>query len=255
MSERESAVKLRSRLVEVALQWQERFGVAPAVTSALSELDAALLVGMSEDEYCSDCLHRTAVTPGCDFVHQGCRYQVKANRPSGRPGSFVTLVGKANNRDWDKLIWILYDRSYAVQEAWEWEVKDYGHHFDNIKRLSPAHMRQGRRLLPVDSQNDSQALHMNWRPLEFGDIPSREEFERLTMNLLRQGIDNSDRMRDEIRQQRKLILEKVSGNWNRTPSDKFVNEHAWVLEDLMVRKIIEKTAEKYYRIVVPEETC
>jgi hypothetical protein len=73
---------------------------------------------------------------------------------------------------------------------------------------------------------------MDWRPLEFGDIPSREEFEHLTMNLLRQGIDNSDTMRDEIRRHRKLILQKATGNWNRTPSDKFVNEHAWVLEDL-----------------------
>ena len=95
---------------------------------------------------------------------------------------------------------------------------------------------------------------MDWRPLEFGDIPSREEFEHLTMNLLRQGIDNSDTMRDEIRRHRKLILQKATGNWNRTPSDKFVNEHAWVLEDLVVRKIIEKTAEKQYRIVAPEET-
>lgn len=56
-------------------------------------------------------------------------------------------------------------------------------------------------------------------------------------------------MRDEIRRQRQLILQKATGDWNRTPSDKFVNEHAWVLEDLVVRKIIEKTAEKHYRIV------
>ena len=59
-------------------------------------------------------------------------------------------------------------------------------------------------------------------------------------------------MRDEIRQRRKLILARATGNWNETPSDKFVNEHAWVLEDLMVRKIIEKTAEKHYRLVAPE---
>ena len=102
--------------------------------------------------------------------------------------------------------------------------------------------------------SERESSHMDWRPLEFGDIPSREEFEHLTMNLLRQGIDNSDTMRDEIRRHRKLILQKATGNWNSTPSDKFVNEHAWVLEDLVVRKIIEKTAEKQYRIVAPEET-
>jgi hypothetical protein len=34
-----------------------------------------------------------------------------------------------------------------------------------------------------------------------------------------------------------------------SPSDKFVNEHAWVLEDLVVRKIIERTSEKEYRLL------
>jgi len=149
MSEREPAADLRARLVEVALRWQERFGVAPAVTGALSEFDAALLVGMSEDEYCSDCASRTAVTRGCDFTHRECRYQVKANRPSGQRGSFVTLVGKANNYEWDKLVWILYDRGYAIQEAWEWDVDDYRRCFETVGRLSPGHMRQGRCLFPA----------------------------------------------------------------------------------------------------------
>ena len=47
---------------------------------------------------------RTAVTRGCDFILNELRYQVKANRPSGKRGSFVTLVGKASNYDWDRLI-------------------------------------------------------------------------------------------------------------------------------------------------------
>jgi hypothetical protein len=149
MTECENAADLRVRLVEIALRWQERFGVAPTVTSALSELDAALLVGMTEDEYCADCSSRTAVTRGSDFSYHGCRYQVKANRPSGRKGSFVTLVGRANNYDWDKLVWILYDRCYAVQEAWEWTVEEYRRQFQVVVRLSPAHMRLGRRLFPA----------------------------------------------------------------------------------------------------------
>ena len=146
MSESDPRRELRSQLVNVALRWQERFGVAPSVTSALSELDAAMLVGMTEDEYCNDCSSRTAVTRGYDFTHHGCRYQVKANRPSGRPGSFVTLVGRANNYEWDKLIWILYDRFYQIQEAWEWTAEDYRHQFETVGRLSPAHMRLGKPL-------------------------------------------------------------------------------------------------------------
>jgi hypothetical protein len=89
---------------------------------------------------------------------------------------------------------------------------------------------------------------MDWRHMEFGDVPSREEFKELTLCLLRQGVTSSDRMRDEIRRQRKLILKKATGKWHETPSDRFVNEHAWVLEDLVVRKIIEKTTEKEYHL-------
>ena len=139
---------IRSQLVRVALEWQRRFGVAPSVTSAISEFDAFSLVGMSEDEYCADRINRTAVTSGYDFKHNGCRYQIKANRPSGKPGSPVSLVGKAKNLDWDKLIWILYDRDYCIQEAWEWTVEEYRTQFESAKRLSPADMRKGRRIYP-----------------------------------------------------------------------------------------------------------
>ena len=42
---------LRAELVATALRWEHRFGNAPSITSVLSEYDAAMLVGMSEDEY------------------------------------------------------------------------------------------------------------------------------------------------------------------------------------------------------------
>lgn len=42
---------LRDILVDVALQWQASFGIAPSITSSISEHDAAMLVGMSEKEY------------------------------------------------------------------------------------------------------------------------------------------------------------------------------------------------------------
>lgn len=42
---------LRDELVEIALQWQAKYGVAPQITSVLSEYDAAMLVGMSEKDY------------------------------------------------------------------------------------------------------------------------------------------------------------------------------------------------------------
>lgn len=138
---------LRDRLVSIALEWQDRFGVAPPITSTLSELDAAKLVGMSEDQYARDCIGRTAVTRGYDFRHGGVRYQVKANRPSGKPGSPVTLVSKATNLEWDRLIWVLYDVRYRVAEAWMWDIDAYERQIVPMKRVGPREMRLGLDLL------------------------------------------------------------------------------------------------------------
>ena len=89
----------------------------------------------------------------------------------------------------------------------------------------------------------------DWRPIEFEDVPSRAEFEVLTLGFLHTGITNSEQMRQQISSSRKLIRRTATGRWSRTPSDKFVNEHAWVLEDLVVRQVIEKIADKEYRLV------
>ncbi|MDR4468756.1 MAG: hypothetical protein MRJ68_10725 [Nitrospira sp.] len=137
---------LRQQLVVAVLAWERTFGVAPAITSAISEFDAALLVGCSVEDYATAMRRTTAVQKGHDFTFNNVRYQVKANRPSGKPGSFVTLVPKAKNCDWDVLIWLLYDAQYRIQEAWLWDVDAYKAAFDSVKRLSPSHYRQGKRL-------------------------------------------------------------------------------------------------------------
>lgn len=136
--------KLRDRLVAVTLEWECIFGVAPSITSAISEYDAACLVGHTDETYGKGCVGRTAVTRGCDFIFNRLRYQVKANRPSGKPGSAVTLVGKASNYEWDRLIWLLYDRYFVLQEAWQWEVGWYRAEFHERNRLAPADMRKGK---------------------------------------------------------------------------------------------------------------
>jgi hypothetical protein len=140
----DNIIMLREELIKIALQWQERFGVAPSITSAISEYDAAMLVGMSESEYSDYMKDKTAVSKGSDFVFQNIRYQVKGNRPSGKKGSIVTKVPKASNYEWDRFIWILYDKQYIMQEAWEWDVEDYKLAFDSIERLSPNHYRKGK---------------------------------------------------------------------------------------------------------------
>jgi hypothetical protein len=149
-----SATELRQQMIALALEWERRYGVSPAITAAVSEFDAALLVGHSAESFALDCVGRTAVTRGTDFRHRGLRYQVKANRPSGKPGSFVTLVAKAKNYEWDRLIWLLYDREFLIVEAWEWTIDEYRNTFDTLIRLSPAHMRRGR-----DLRQDNFAVH------------------------------------------------------------------------------------------------
>lgn len=139
--------QLREALVAVALEWQRRYGVAPSITSAISEYDAARLVGHTPESLEREGIGRTAVTRGTDFSHNGLRYQIKANRPSGKTGSFVTLVAKAKNYEWDRLVWLLYDREYKLLEAWEWTAENYRLEFDSVVRLSPAQMRRGRSLV------------------------------------------------------------------------------------------------------------
>jgi hypothetical protein len=67
---------LRDRLIAIALEWQDRYGVAPPITAPLSELDAARLIGMPEDAYSSFMQDKTAVSRGSDFEWMGKRYQV-----------------------------------------------------------------------------------------------------------------------------------------------------------------------------------
>lgn len=137
---------LRRQLVECALAWERAFGNAPAITSAVSEYDAAALVGLSPELYSAAMQGMTTVQRGYDFKFNGKRYQVKGNRPSGKPGSFVTWVPKARNYEWDYLVWVLYNQTYEIEEAWLWEVSAYRTAFDAVKRLSPSHYRKGTRL-------------------------------------------------------------------------------------------------------------
>lgn len=138
---------LRLNLVETAMKWEWLYGNAPSITSAISEFDAAMLVGFSAEDYSKHMQGMTSVQRGYDFIYEGSRYQVKANRPSGKKWSFVTLVPKAKNYEWDYLIWILYNPKFEIQEAWLWDVDTYKKELDLIARLSPKHYRQGKNLL------------------------------------------------------------------------------------------------------------
>tara|TARA_B100001113_G_scaffold317030_1_gene284197 strand:+ start:451 stop:867 length:417 start_codon:yes stop_codon:yes gene_type:complete len=137
---------MRDDLIKISLLWQKQYGVAPNILSAVSEYDAAMMIGMPEDEYSDFMQDKTAVSKGSDFIFNNKRYQVKANRPSGKPGSKVTIVAKAKNYEWDYLIWILYNKEFQIKESWMWNQHDYKKEFDEKKRLSPSDYRRGKKL-------------------------------------------------------------------------------------------------------------
>lgn len=138
-------MNLRKKLVELALKWQNRYGVAPSITSTVSEYDAAMLLGMSDEQYSSYMQDKTAVARGHDFIFEGVKYQIKAHRPSGKPGSKISNAGKARNYEWDVLIWIRYSVNYEIEEAWLWDREAYIENFEKKTRISPDNMRKGKR--------------------------------------------------------------------------------------------------------------
>jgi hypothetical protein len=141
--------ELRQRLVDLTLEWEGQYGIAPSIVSAISEYDAARLLGMSDLEYSNYMQEhkRTAVSRGHDFCYENIHYQIKAHRPSGKPGSRITNAGKARNYDWDVLIWIRYNKEYKIEEAWAWDRDKYIEVLGSVKRISPLYMRKGRRLV------------------------------------------------------------------------------------------------------------
>ncbi|NLE06270.1 MAG: hypothetical protein GX638_15905 [Crenarchaeota archaeon] len=140
--------QLRDLLVQVVLEWEKRFAVAPRITADIAEYDAAKLVNttlrIGEGRKKTD----NATTKGYDFLGaDNLRYQVKARRPG--PHGKVRRVPKAKNYDWDKLIWICYDGNFVTQEAWMFEVEVYKSLFESKPRLTPQDMRKGTRLWPM----------------------------------------------------------------------------------------------------------
>ena len=64
----------------------------------------------------------------------------------------VTLVKGPPNLEWDRLIWILYDREYQLAEAWLWDVDAYRARLATLPRLRPVDLRLGTRLYPVPTE-------------------------------------------------------------------------------------------------------
>jgi len=149
---------MKDKLVKLALEWEDKFGVAPRITASISEYDAAMVTGMTEDEYSQEMQDKTAVGEGYDFEYNKLKYQVKGSRPSKKrekehPKDPVTKVGKAAieykdvSKPWDKLIWVLYDKKFEPQGAWEWDFDDYKREITPLEYVRPGHMKRGKQII------------------------------------------------------------------------------------------------------------
>jgi hypothetical protein len=145
---------LRDRLVETAIEWQEKYGVSPRVspiiTPAIAEYDAARIIGISEEEYAE--LERDRHL-AFNFIYKGKRYRTRGSRQkslSERPEGTV-IYEKPKDFEWDCFIFILYRKSYVIEEAWLWEVASYKEFFYQNDKMSFSDMRQGK-YLEEDSQ-------------------------------------------------------------------------------------------------------
>lgn len=141
---------LRQQLVAAALQWEHHYSVLPRVGDALSEFDAAMLVGHTPESFSKAMVGTSAVQKGFDFRWESARYQIKHNRPSGKKGSKVTNAGHVTtNFEWDILVYILYNEFFEIQEVWQWDAQTYKETFSSRdkKRISLKEMQKGRSLL------------------------------------------------------------------------------------------------------------
>jgi hypothetical protein len=140
---------LRDQLVNSILEWQEKYGNAPHITSTISEYDAARLIGMSEEEFAARERGGTPSSREFNFIYREKRYRVQGKRRfSDRPGS-TAIHRKPANYEWDYFIWILYNKSYEIEEAYLWEVAAYKENFDQNDRMPLRDMRSGQRLIPL----------------------------------------------------------------------------------------------------------
>lgn len=138
--------QLRDLLVQISLEWERRFGVIPHVLGAISEYDAAKLVGGNLRIGEGRDKGFTPITKGVDFRKDGIAYQVKARRPG--PNKRVRRAPKAKNYAWNKFVWILYNHDYRMIEASEFDVNSYRKLFDLKPRLTPNDMRKGKKIYP-----------------------------------------------------------------------------------------------------------
>lgn len=119
----------RETLVNLALDWHCPPGLTPGASYSVARYDAALLAGLPEPAC-------RAAALGAGFSREGLRYEVIASRDPD-PARLPRLRPPSG----DRLIWLAYDRHYALLEAWECDAAGLP------RPLTADALRAGRNLL------------------------------------------------------------------------------------------------------------
>lgn len=166
--------EITDRLIKCSIEFENQTGIVPAVSSALSEIDAMIGIGMSEKDIFGYKIKQKTRQKGHDFEYRGLKYQVKVDRESIKEG-FGPGKNKHNSLisprgEWDVLIWIEYDCDYKIISAYKWTKKDFKdkkikdenkktkkiRHFNSLKwmfdhnnGIRPQHIKQGNKITDV----------------------------------------------------------------------------------------------------------
>ena len=84
--------------------------------------------------------------------------------------------------------------------------------------------------IPTDRRNIEIPSGTRWITWEIGTAELQRSAMALeTFDDLVAGETHVERLRNNIRRRRKLLVRQSTGKWSSDPSERFVNEHAWVL--------------------------
>lgn len=83
---------------------------------------------------------------------------------------------------------------------------------------------------PKDRRSVEIPSGVRWITWEIGTAElQRSAMAIETFDDLVAGETHVERLRNNIRRRRKLLVRQSTGKWSSDPSERFVNEHAWVL--------------------------
>ncbi|MEO5330417.1 MAG: hypothetical protein H7839_00210 [Magnetococcus sp. YQC-5] len=139
--------RIRDNLVSVALEWQDKYGVSPVNLNVIAGWDAAILAGMSDEDYASYQMERKYQSlREVDFVYHRQKILVKAFRQIIPLEFGMKYVSKPLQTEWNLIIFILYDSYYSIIGAWQMSHEEYMLKLGDQEKLTPEDYQKGKKI-------------------------------------------------------------------------------------------------------------